>query len=208
MRLSCSIVTVKFSTLLITTLAGLFLVTYGCNANAQKPSKSTTPKTQKLDKSDNQVAQKSPKKTQETQQPGAQPPLGWETKCTGEGRGKTLDCKIEQTIIVTKTQQRVLSVLVRVPAESRTPAMMIHLPLGLFLPAGITLQLDQEMSLKLNVQTCDANGCYSGTPISENMLAAMKTGKRLTVSFQNLAKQTMSIPVPLAGFAEAYQKIR
>lgn len=208
MRSSCSVVTVKFSILLITALTGFFLASYGCTAHAQKTSKPTTPKTQKPSKNEGQVTQKSPKKTQEAQQPGAQPPSGWVTKCTGEGRGKALDCKIEQTIIMTKTQQRILSVVVRVPAESRTPAMMIHLPLGLFLPAGITLQLDQQMSSKLNVQTCDANGCYSGTPISENLLTTMKTGKHLTVLFQNLAKQTMSIPVPLAGFAEAYQKIR
>ncbi len=155
-----------------------------------------------------QVAQNLPKNMQVAQNSGAQPPSGWVTNCTAEGRGKGLDCKIEQTLVVTKTQQRLLSIVVRVPAESRTPAMMIHLPLGLFLPAGIALQLDQNMSMKLNVQTCDVNGCYSGTPISENMLDAMKNGKQLTVSFQSLAKKTMSLPVPLTGFAEAYQKIR
>lgn len=208
MRSSCTIKRKGFSTFLITGLVGLFLICHGCTAHAQKSPKPTNSKIQNPVKPDNQIAQKPSNKTQETPQSGTQPPSGWETTCTSSGRGTNPDCKIEQTIVVTKTQQRILSVLVRVPAESHTPAMMIHLPLGLFLPAGITLQLDQQMSLQLNVQTCDANGCYSGTPISENMLTAMKTGKHLTVSFQSLAKQTMSVPVPLVGFAEAYQKVR
>jgi invasion protein IalB len=40
------------------------------------------------------------------------------------------------------------------------------------------------------------------------MLAAMKSGKQLKVSFQNLAKETISIPMPLADFAASYDKIK
>ena len=40
------------------------------------------------------------------------------------------------------------------------------------------------------------------------MLAAMKSGKQLKVSFQNMAKETISIPMPLADFAAAYEKIK
>jgi invasion protein IalB len=40
------------------------------------------------------------------------------------------------------------------------------------------------------------------------MLAALKSGKELKVSFQNLAKEPISIPMPLADFAAAYDKIK
>jgi invasion protein IalB len=36
----------------------------------------------------------------------------------------------------------------------------------------------------------------------------MKTGKQLKLSFQNLAKETITIPMPLADFAAAYDKIK
>jgi invasion protein IalB len=208
MCLSLSSRKTKPSTFQIIALAVFFLFGSGCTVDAQKSSKSTTTKINEPVTPVAPIAQESTKKKQKPQQSAEPPPTGWITQCTKEGQQKDRDCKIEQTIILKKTQQRILSVIVRVPAESPNPAMMIHLPLGFFLPNGVSLQLDQEVSLNLNVQTCDANGCYCGTPISENMLVAMKTGNRMMVSFQSLAKETVSIPVPLAGFAIAYQKVR
>jgi invasion protein IalB len=40
------------------------------------------------------------------------------------------------------------------------------------------------------------------------MLTAMKSGKQLKVSFQNLSKEVITIPMPLADFAAAYDKIK
>ena len=36
----------------------------------------------------------------------------------------------------------------------------------------------------------------------------MKSGKELKVSFQNLAKESIVIPLPLNDFANAYDKIK
>ena len=46
---------------------------------------------------------------------------------------------------------------------------------------------------------------YVSTP---EQLAALRTGKQLKVSFQNLGKETITIPMPLADFAAAYDKIK
>jgi invasion protein IalB len=131
----------------------------------------------------------------------------WVTKCASVAREEALDCSVEQTVILTKTQQFLLSVVVRVPPDTRQPGMMIHLPLGLFLPAGVTVQLDGQKPQQLQVQTCDSKGCYAGTVVSSSMLAAMKQNEHLTIIFEDLPKNKITVPVPLKGFAEAYQKI-
>ena len=97
---------------------------------------------------------------------------------------------------------------IRVPGDTRTPVAIVQLPLGLNLPAGAKLQVDDGKTTDLQIQTCEARGCYTNTPISPEMLAAMKSGKQLKVSFQNLAKETIAIPMPLADFAAAYEKIK
>ena len=132
----------------------------------------------------------------------------WTTKCVSAARRDNLDCSVEQQLVLTKTGQQILSVVVRIPPESRQPAMMIHLPLGLFLPGGVTIQLDKQKPERLEVQTCDQKGCYAGSPISEKMLALMKDSERLTITVQDLGKNNLSVPVPLKGFAAAYQKIQ
>ena len=97
---------------------------------------------------------------------------------------------------------------IRVASDTRQPIAIIQLPLGLNLPAGAKLQVDDGKVSDLQVQTCEQRGCYANSPISAEMLATMKSGKQLKVSFQNLGKETITIPMQLTDFAAAYDKIK
>ena len=136
------------------------------------------------------------------------PPPGWVARCSSASRSAPLECAVEQTAVLTKTGQLIVLINIRVPADTRTPVALVQLPLGLNLPAGAKLQVDDGKTSDLPIQTCEARGCYSNTQISPDILAAMKSGKQLKVSFQNLAKETITIPMSLADFAAAYEKIK
>ena len=84
----------------------------------------------------------------------------------------------------------------------------MQLPLGLNLPAGAKLQVDDGKTTDLQIQTCENRGCYASVPIAPDLLAALKSGKQLKVSFQNIGKETITIPMPLTDFAAAYDKIK
>ena len=135
-------------------------------------------------------------------------PPGWIARCTSASREASLECAIEQTAVLTKTGQLIVLINIRVAGDTRTPIAVVQLPLGLNLPAGAKLQVDDGKTVDLQIQTCEQRGCYANTPIPADMLAAMKSGKQLKVSFQNLAKEVISIPMPLADFAAAYDKIK
>jgi invasion protein IalB len=136
------------------------------------------------------------------------PPPGWTARCGSISRDAPLECAIEQSAVLPRTGQLVILVNVRVPADTHTPSALIQLPLGLNLPGGAKLQVDDGKATDLQIQTCEARGCYAGTAIAPDLLAAMKSGKQLKVSFQNLNKETLTVPLPLADFAAAYEKIK
>jgi len=133
---------------------------------------------------------------------------GWGSRCASQSRQSAIECSIEQTLTLSNTGQLLASVVIRVPADTRQPVMMIQVPVGLYLPAGLTLQIDENKPEPLAFQTCDLKGCYGGNSVSPEMLAAMKGGKRFTITFQNLAKENISVPLTLENFADAYQKIQ
>ena len=110
--------------------------------------------------------------------------------------------------MLTKTGQLIVLLNIRVASDTRQPIAIVQLPLGLNLPAGAKLQVDDGKVSELQIQTCEQRGCYANSPIPPDMLAAMKSGKQLKVSFQNLAKESITIPMPLADFAAAYDKIK
>jgi invasion protein IalB len=136
------------------------------------------------------------------------PPPGWTARCGSVSRDAPLECAIEQNAVLPRTGQLVIAVNIRVPADTHTPSALIQLPLGLNIPNGAKLQVDDGKTADLQIQTCEARGCYAGTTIAPDLLAAMKSGKQLKISFQNLAKETLTVPLPLADFAAAYDKIK
>lgn len=140
----------------------------------------------------------------------ATPPAspGWAVRCSSVSRDAPLECAIEQSAVLTKTGQLIILVNVRVPGDTHTPVALVQLPLGLNLPVGAKLQVDDGKTVDLQIQTCENRGCYTSTPVTPELLTALKSGKQLKVSFQDMAKETISIPIPLADFATAYDKIK
>lgn len=154
------------------------------------------------------AAQPAPAATQQQADgaPAQQP--GWIARCSSPSRDAPLECAIEQNAVLTKTGQTIVLINIRIPTDTRTPVALLQLPLGLNLPVGAKLQIDEGKAVDLQIQTCENRGCYASTPIAPDLLASLKSGKQLKVSFQNMAKETIAIPMPLNDFAAAYDKIR
>src|SRR3954470_9289645 len=184
------------SALKLAIVAAVVLTASPSHAQAPKPN---TPRA---------AAQATPAAPAPQPDPSAAPQPGWSARCSSVSRNGPLECAIEQTAVLTKTGQLIVLINIRVPSDTHTPVAIIQLPLCLNLPVGAKLQVDDGKASDLQIQTCEQRGCYANTPISPDMLAAMKSGKQLKVSFQNLAKEVISIPMPLADFAAAYDKIK
>ena len=136
------------------------------------------------------------------------PVSGWRASCAAADRTAPLDCALEQRAFVAQSGQLLVAVTLRVDGAERKPALMIQTPIGLFLPAGVTMRVDDGQPESLVVQTCDAAGCYAGTALGDTLLARMAGGRQLSVGFQDLAKRDVSVSMPLDGFAKGWKKIR
>jgi len=184
---------------IIARLAILAAIVWCSAGSAEQPSKSRNP----APAPQAPVAQ--PEPTAPTNGP---PPPGWVARCASASRAAPLECAIEETAVVAKTGQLVVQVNIRVTSDKRAPVALVQLPLGLSLPAGARLQVDDGTALDLKIETCENRGCYASAPVAPDMLAALKSGKQIKISFQNLGKETITIPMPLTDFASAYDRIK
>lgn len=144
--------------------------------------------------------------------PATNPPPqpGWAARCTSAGREAPLECVMEQNLVLTvnKTNQLLVVVAIHVPSNTHTPEALIQLPLGLNLPLGVKLQVDEGKTVEVPIQTCENRGCYASTQVAPELLAALRSGKQLKISVQNMGKENLTIPVQLSDFAAAYDKIK
>jgi invasion protein IalB len=138
----------------------------------------------------------------------AAPPPGWAVRCASASREAPLECAMEQTAVLSKTGQTVVSVNIRVPSDTHTPEILVQLPLGFSLPGGARFQVDDGKAAEMELRTCENRGCYASASIAPDVLAALKAGKQMKVSFQTLNKEVINIPLPLTDFATAYDKIK
>ena len=58
----------------------------------------------------------------------------------------------------------IVLVNIRVPSDTHVPIVLVQLPLGLNLPAGAKLQVDDGKVTDLQIQTCENRGCYATMP--------------------------------------------
>lgn len=130
----------------------------------------------------------------------------WRVECTSNG--PVLDCRTVQQVVTRENQQLVAGLTVRVPAETKKPVMMVQMPLGVMVSEAVNLVVDDGKPEQFNIQTCNQQGCFVGAPLADNLLAAMRTGKQLRIVFQNGNKQAITVTMPLAGFALAYDKVK
>jgi invasion protein IalB len=153
------------------------------------------------------IAQDQPAATDAPAADAAQPQGSpWASRCAANGRQDPLDCSISQRA-VTKQGQLVGSVTIRAIAGS-DPLMIVSVPLGLYLGAGVSFDVDGANAQQLELETCDRAGCYAQLKLSEGNLNAFRGGQALDIVFQNLNRQPVKLPMSLVGFTAAYDKVK
>jgi invasion protein IalB len=136
----------------------------------------------------------------------APPQPTWAMNCGNTQQG--LDCRAVQSMFVRNTGQRLLSVVVHVPPDTKKPVLLMQLPLGVYLPAGATLQIGKSEAKSVAFKSCDQFGCIAEYPITEAEISAISKGSDLTITMQNLRKEPVTVTVPSLGFAAAYAKVK
>jgi invasion protein IalB len=83
-------------------------------------------------------------------------------------------------------------------------ALMVMVPLGMALPPGVQVKVDEKEPVKLQFTLCHAAGCTAEGEATAAVIEQMKTGKQVVVAAINLAGKAIGFPVPLTGFDKAY----
>lgn len=132
----------------------------------------------------------------------------WILRCMTEAADATRRCEMVQMLGDDKTGQDVLLVAIGYPEGQTRPVAWIILPLGVLLPPGIGLKIDQSEPKGLPFRHCDRGGCATPWPLSETDIAALKQGSELVVIFKDIEGQSLGLPVSLSGFTAAFSRLQ
>ncbi|MEJ2308313.1 MAG: invasion associated locus B family protein [Gammaproteobacteria bacterium] len=117
-------------------------------------------------------------------------------------------CQISQTLIDEESNTAMMKMAVGYVPDKDQPVAVITLPLGIFLPPGIELQIDGKGKVgRLPINTCMPSGCQAGVQLDEDFVTRMKKGNQMTVTFGNPQGQGIAAPVSLSGFTAGLESL-
>lgn len=131
---------------------------------------------------------------------------GWAVNCKSGARDQALNCRLSQTVVMKGSNRLLTRATFVLPTPEQESQINIQLPLGVQVPAGTTISIDDSAPQSLQFRTCDRNGCYAATTLSSAFLAQLRKGGKLNIAFKNLADKTIRLSMSLDGFEQAYVK--
>ena len=103
--------------------------------------------------------------------------------------------------------QRVLQLAVGYPAESETAVAVLTLPLGVSLPPGIGLRIDDGPEQRLEIERCEQAGCRAYFAVEGELLASLKRGLTTYVTFHVPPRKPVTLEVSLRGFTAGFNAL-
>jgi invasion protein IalB len=100
--------------------------------------------------------------------------------------------------------QPVVAAVIIEPEGEPKKILRVTLPLGMQLVHGTRIIVDGNPPLQSPYVICFANGCMSDYDATPELLANMKKGQNLVVQAINANGAPLTLPLPLAEFAKAY----
>jgi invasion protein IalB len=90
------------------------------------------------------------------------------------------------------------------PENEPKKILRVTLPLGMQLVHGTRVIVDQNQPMTAPYVICFTNGCMADYEANADLIAKMKSGQGLVVQAINSTGQPISLVLPLADFAKAY----
>jgi invasion protein IalB len=131
----------------------------------------------------------------------------WETRCETPPGASYEQCALVLSVVDQERPNVTLVVIVLNSADRKARLMRVIAPLGVLLPSGVGLRIDEEDLGHLSFLQCLANGCIAQLAIDDKLLDKLKTGKTATLGIFQTPEQGVGVLAPLAGFKEAYEQL-
>jgi invasion protein IalB len=133
----------------------------------------------------------------------------WAVRCGRPAQGGPEACEMVQQR-QDEQGQIVLFIAVGKLPNTDDPGMLIILPLGIELPPGAALKVDQGEEVPAQIRRCVRAGCEVELLLEPAILARLKGGTEANILFQIVdgqGRRTVGVPFSLLGFTAALNEV-
>jgi invasion protein IalB len=131
----------------------------------------------------------------------------WQVRCDTPPGAKSEQCALIQSVTAEDRANIGITVIVLKTADQKSRLMRVIAPLGVLLPSGLGLKIDQTDIGRAGFVRCLPNGCIAEVVMDEKLLGQLRTGKSATFIIFQTPEEGIGFPMSLAGFGPGFDKL-
>ena len=117
-------------------------------------------------------------------------------------------CEMYQQVSEQNSQQTVLEVVIGYPQGADQPIALFNLPLGMRLPPGVALRVDNNEPINFPIQICLRGGCRANIALSDDLTRQLRAGSQAQLTIADPQGQEIQLPLSLLGFSAALSDVQ
>lgn len=131
----------------------------------------------------------------------------WTVRCEEVDSDGRPDCIMFQNLVMRTGGQPVLQISVGFAPPDHQPTVVLNLPLGIYLPPGIGIRIDDLPPARFPVERCDPDGCQAVMKMRDTTVTQLRQGRQLEIEFHDGERQPLKMPLSLDGFGAAFDAV-
>ena len=131
----------------------------------------------------------------------------WQIRCDTPAGAQTEQCALIQSVVAEDRANAGLTVIILKTADQKNKLMRVVAPLGVLLPSGLGLKLDDKDVGRAGFVRCLPNGCVAEIVMDDKLLDQLKTAKTATFIIFETPEEGIGFPLSLKGLSEGYAKL-
>ena len=131
----------------------------------------------------------------------------WQVRCDTPAGAQNEQCVLMQFVTAEDRDNVGLTVIILKTADKKARIMRVLAPLGVLLPSGLGLKIDNADMGRAGFVRCLPNGCVAEVILEDKLLTALRSGTTATFIIFQTPEEGIGIPISLNGFAPGYDAL-
>ncbi len=131
----------------------------------------------------------------------------WQIRCDKPPGAREEQCALIQNVTAEDRENVGLSVIVLKTADKQSRILRVLAPLGVILPSGLGLRIDDKDIGRAGFVRCLPQGCFAEVVLEEELIRQFETGTQATFIIFQTPEEGIGIPISLNGFREGFAQL-
>jgi invasion protein IalB len=128
----------------------------------------------------------------------------WQVRCDTPAGAQGEQCVLMQFVTAEDRDNVGLTVIILKTADKKARIMRILAPLGVLLPSGLGLKIDNTDMGRAGFVRCLPNGCVAEVILEDKLLTSLRGGQTATFIIFQTPEEGIGIPISLNGFGQGF----